>query len=114
MYVSVIKKHDVLGDHHEEEGLKLRRLRREGECACACAAVSSDVDKRQEGDSALYIEVFLEGGGHSSRAVISDYHTNIVLLEKDGEIIFQTKLERSSGSFWNTVSPSFSNRLMLA
>ena len=52
--------------------------------------------ERKEGDSALYIEVFLEGGGHSSRAVISDYHTNIVLLEKDGEIIFQKEPELRS------------------
>lgn len=52
--------------------------------------------ERKEGDSALYIEVFLEGGGHSSRAVISDYHTNIVLLKKDGEIIFQKEPELRS------------------
>ena len=52
--------------------------------------------ERKEGDSALYIEVILEGEGHSSKAVISDYHTNIVLLEKDGEVVFQKEPELRS------------------
>ena len=52
--------------------------------------------ERKEGESALYIEVILEGEGRSSRAVISDYHTNIVLLEKDGEVIFQKEPELRS------------------
>ncbi len=52
--------------------------------------------ERKEGDSALYIEVILEGEGHSSKAVISDYHTNIVLLEKDGEVLFQKEAELRS------------------
>ena len=52
--------------------------------------------ERKEGGSALYIEVILEGGGHSSKAVISDYHTNIILLEKDGEVVFQKEPELRS------------------
>ena len=45
--------------------------------------------QRKEGDSALYIEVLLEGEGHSSRVIISDFHTNIILIEKDGKVIFE-------------------------
>ncbi len=52
--------------------------------------------ERKEGDSALYIEIILEGEGHSSKAVISDYHTNIILLEKDGETVFQKEPELRS------------------
>ena len=52
--------------------------------------------ERKEGGCALYIEVILEGEGHSSKAVISDYHTNIVLLEKDGAVVFQKAPELRS------------------
>ena len=52
--------------------------------------------ERKEGSSALYIEVILEGKGHRSKTVISDYHTNIILVEKDGEIIFQKEPELRS------------------
>ena len=50
--------------------------------------------QRKEGDSALYIEVLLEGEGHSSRVIISDYHTNIILIEKDGQVIFEKAPEQ--------------------
>ncbi len=50
--------------------------------------------QRKEGDSALYIEVLLEGEGHSSRVIISDYHTNIILIEKDGQVIFEKEPEQ--------------------
>ncbi len=52
--------------------------------------------ERKEGGSALYIEAILEGEGHTSKAVISDFHTNIILLEKDGEVVFQKEPERLS------------------
>lgn len=52
--------------------------------------------ERKEGGSALYIEIILEGEGHSSKVVISDYHTNIVLLEKDGAVVFQKAPELRS------------------
>lgn len=50
--------------------------------------------QRKEGESALYIEVLLEGEGNSSRVIISDYHTNIILIEKDGQVIFEKKPEQ--------------------
>lgn len=50
--------------------------------------------ERKESDSALYIEVLLYSQSHSSRVVISDYHTNIILIEKDGEVLFQKEPEQ--------------------
>ncbi|MGN0982691.1 MAG: serine dehydratase subunit alpha family protein [Candidatus Limivicinus sp.] len=52
--------------------------------------------QRREGDSALYIEVLLEGEGHSARVIISDFHTNIILIEKDGQVIFEKEPEQRS------------------
>lgn len=37
----------------------------------------------------LYIEVVAAGEKHTARAVIADLHTNLVLLERDGEVLFQ-------------------------
>ena len=33
----------------------------------------------------LYIEVIAKGGGHTGRAIVRDLHTNVVLVEQDGE-----------------------------
>ena len=35
----------------------------------------------------LYIDVTASGNGHTGRAVIQDLHTNIVLIQKDGEVV---------------------------
>ncbi|MPM35615.1 hypothetical protein SDC9_82208 [bioreactor metagenome] len=40
-------------------------------------------------DENLYIDLWLFSGWHTSRVVISGYHTNIVLLEKDNVTVFQ-------------------------
>jgi L-cysteine desulfidase len=37
----------------------------------------------------FYIKVNLEGNGHTASCEIVDYHTNITLVEKDGEAIFR-------------------------
>lgn len=37
----------------------------------------------------LYIEVAVSGGGHTAKAVIADMHTRLVLLEADGEKLFE-------------------------
>lgn len=37
----------------------------------------------------LYVDVTVKGGNSSARAVISGGHTNLVLLEKDGEKVFE-------------------------
>ena len=51
---------------------------------------------RRESGSPLYIEALLYAGEHSSRVVISDYHTNIICIEKDGETLFQKAPEQVS------------------
>ena len=35
----------------------------------------------------LYIEVIAKGGGHTGRAIVRDLHTNVVLVEQDGELL---------------------------
>lgn len=42
----------------------------------------------------LYIDVTALGGGHTGRAVIQDLHTNVVLLQRDGE----TVMEKNGGA----------------
>ncbi|MCH5225992.1 MAG: serine dehydratase subunit alpha family protein [Muribaculaceae bacterium] len=48
--------------------------------------------------SILHIDVTCRAGNHSSRAVISESHTNFILLEKDGETIFSREGFHSSNS----------------
>ena len=36
----------------------------------------------------FYIKVTLEGGGHTAACEIAEFHTNITLLERDGEVLF--------------------------
>lgn len=42
-----------------------------------------------EGEEALDIHMMLTGGGHTASVRISGYHTNIVLIEKDDEVLFK-------------------------
>lgn len=48
--------------------------------------VEPDVDN-------LYIDITLTGQGHTARAVISHYHTQFVLLARDGEILLDKRRE---------------------
>jgi len=43
------------------------------------------------GDRVFFIDVTVEAGEHSADCQILDFHTNIVRLQRDGEILFQTK-----------------------
>jgi L-cysteine desulfidase len=43
-----------------------------------------------EGDVIFDIIITLTGGGHTVRLRIADYHTNIVLIEKDGQVLLQS------------------------
>ena len=42
--------------------------------------------------------VTLEQGGHMVRVRISDHHTNVVLIEKDGEVLFQKNNSNAGGT----------------
>ncbi len=46
-----------------------------------------------EAPSNLHIDATVSANGHSARAVISESHTNFILIEKDGQTIFQPKTE---------------------
>ena len=41
------------------------------------------------GGKIFYIRVDLSGGGHTASCEITDFHTNLTLLVKDGEVIFR-------------------------
>jgi len=41
------------------------------------------------GATALHIEAFVAGGGHTARCVLSRGHTRIELIEYDGEVVYQ-------------------------
>jgi L-cysteine desulfidase len=43
-----------------------------------------------EGDLVFYISVTVYEGASQARVVIENYHTNIVLIEKDGEVLFRS------------------------
>jgi len=65
--------------------------------------VDPDVDN-------LYIDITLHGEGHSSRAVIEQYHTQFVLLEKDGEIL----LDRRGGESGEVVEDENNPKALLS
>lgn len=56
--------------------------------------------EHRDGGSVLYIEIVLRGQDHSSRVVIRDFHTNIVLVERDGDVLW----EKESGQEENSNS----------
>ena len=77
---------EVLSSVDEEDIVKAKALCDEGH-------VSLDIYK---GEQPLYIDVFLSTGSHSGRAVIEHKHDLIMLLEKDGQIVFKNDAELST------------------
>lgn len=55
--------------------------------------------------SNLHIDVRMQAAGSASRAVISGAHTNFILIEKDGEAIFEKTPETSDTSSAETSDP---------
>lgn len=55
--------------------------------------------------SNLHIDVCMQAAGSASRAVISGAHTNFILIEKDGEAIFEKTPETSDASSAETADP---------
>ena len=77
---------EVLSSVDEEDIVKAKALCDEGH-------VSLDIYK---GEQPLYIDVFLSTGSHSGRAVIEHKHDLIMILEKDGQIVFKNDAELST------------------
>lgn len=59
-----------------------------------------------ETDQKLYIDVTVQGEGHTGRAVIQGAHTNVVLIERDGEPVTQEQgaQEAAGASAMNDLS----------
>ena len=54
----------------------------------AAKKVTLDLSKDPE---KLYIEIIAKGNGHVAKAIIAKAHTNICYLEKDGEVLLDTR-----------------------
>lgn len=80
---------EVLRDVNEEAVQKGKQFIKEGNIAIRhCETAPSN----------LYVDAKVSKGGHYARAVISRDHTNFILLEKDGEILFEEGKEKSLSS----------------
>ena len=65
-----------------------------------------------EAPSNLHIDVRAEGDGHNARAVISGAHTNFILVEKDGEIIFERARQSQGASVEGEKDPELNMRMV--
>ena len=71
---------EVLRDLTPEQAEEAKRMVAEKQ-VCITLADTADL---------LHAEVVVHAGKHNARAVLKHEHTNIVLVEKDGEVIFAT------------------------
>ena len=60
----------------------------------AAKKVSLDLSKDPE---KLYIEVIANGNGHMTKAIVAKAHTNLCYLEKDGEVLMDTRSPSAEG-----------------
>lgn len=60
----------------------------------AAKKVSLDLSKDPE---KLYIEVIAKGNGHMTKAIVAKAHTNLCYLEKDGEVLMDTRSPSAEG-----------------
>lgn len=59
----------------------------------------------QQGVANLYIAVTVYGGGHSAQVIITDRHTNITQILRDGEIIYRSaECQKSTADDWSAWS----------
>lgn len=74
---------EVLEQVTDEDRVKLRDLLAQKICSCDLV----------ENTDNLYIDITVYGEEHTARVIVSDYHTNIIKIVKDGEVIFD-KIKR--------------------
>lgn len=77
---------EVLNQVTEEDIEKTKRLLQKNYCKCLL----------QEGESNLYIDVVVTSKEHSAQVIVKDSHTNIILIKKDSEVIFEKDLMENS------------------
>ncbi|UOY91339.1 L-serine ammonia-lyase, iron-sulfur-dependent, subunit alpha [Ectobacillus sp. JY-23] len=87
------KQLEILNGLTQEDEMKALELVEEGKVTAAQAYTS----KR------LYIDVYIKTKSHTSRVVISDDHTNISLIEVDGEVRYQGSCEDGASTSEQTV-----------
>ena len=68
---------EVLESVTDEDRIKLKELLKAKICTC----------ELQEGTDNLYIDIKVIGKNHTAKVIVSDYHTNIIKIEKDNEIL---------------------------
>ena len=71
---------EVLSEIKEEDKPKIAEYQKQHEISIV----------PYEGDAVFYIDVTLYDGDSYSKVLIENYHTNIVLIEKNGEELFKT------------------------
>ncbi|PKM73625.1 MAG: hypothetical protein CVU91_04450 [Firmicutes bacterium HGW-Firmicutes-16] len=74
-----LKMLEVLSEIREEDKSKIAQYQKQHEISVV----------PYEGDAVFYIDVTLYEGDAYSKVVIESYHTNIVLIEKNGETLFK-------------------------
>lgn len=74
----------VLESVHPKDIMEAKRLESQGYCKCLLA----------EGVNNLYIRMLAEAGEESAEVVISETHTHIIKLVKNGKVIFDEEKER--------------------
>ena len=62
--------------------------------------------------SNLHIDVKAKAGGHSVRAIISGSHTNFILLEKDGVLLFEKSAESEGSDPVESADPELNMRMV--
>jgi L-cysteine desulfidase len=70
---------DVLADVTEADINQMAKLLEAGICATGLV----------EGVANLYIDLYVEAGDENARVIISDYHNNIIKMEKNGKVVYE-------------------------
>lgn len=70
------------------------------------------ISHAQDAPSNLHIDVTVEAGESSARAVISGSHTNFILIEKDGEVLYEASSESHGGEKSSDSVPELNMRMV--
>lgn len=70
------------------------------------------ISHAQDAPSNLHIDVTVEAGESSARAVISGSHTNFILIEKDGEVLYEASAEPQGGEKSSDSVPELNMRMV--
>ncbi|MDE6561498.1 MAG: L-serine ammonia-lyase, iron-sulfur-dependent, subunit alpha [Muribaculaceae bacterium] len=62
--------------------------------------------------SNLHIDVRAQGDDHSVRAIISGAHTNFILIEKDGEVLFEKSAESGGSDTASSADPELNMQMV--